>query len=73
YLDARTLRAILFDHLYARRSSPRYEDLKRDEWEHMREFYRVNKGNVQGVGLQHHGIWFPLPQVVLTEDLRSQP
>ena len=73
YLDVHSLRSILFDHLYARQSSPQYEKLGEEDWEHMRAFYTANRGNVQGVGVERQGIWFPLPQVALIDDLWSQP
>ena len=71
YLDTQALRTILFDHVYARKAAPRYEDLGKDDWDHMKRFYTLNKGQVQGVGVQRRGIWFPLPQVDLTEDFWS--
>lgn len=72
YLDIQSLRSILFDHLYTRQSSPQYEELEREDWEHLRRFYTLNRGNVQGVGVERQGIWFPLPQVVPADDSWSQ-
>jgi tuberculosinol/isotuberculosinol synthase len=66
YMDAYTLRAILYDHLYARRmDESSYNKLSLEEWEWMREFYLKNRGNTMGLGMQHSGIWYPLPQVEL--------
>ncbi|MFP4344046.1 MAG: hypothetical protein ACLFU8_05075, partial [Anaerolineales bacterium] len=48
YMDAQTLRAILYDHLYARKVSESYENPStlRD----LAEFYTLNRHNVLGVG-----------------------
>jgi hypothetical protein len=71
YLKTRTLRAILFDHLYARQTSEGYEELKEDDWKDLRRFYSLNREHVQGIGSQRCGVWLPLPQVVLPHHLRS--
>lgn len=68
YLTERQLRNILYDHLYSRRESETdYGLLEEEDWELMKEFYRLNIGNTLGVGVKHHrtGGWYPLPQVVL--------
>ncbi len=67
YLNDQQLRDILFDHLYARRIEPDYSTLEPDEWNLMREFYRVNMGKTLGVGAQQArgNYWYPLPQVKL--------
>jgi hypothetical protein len=65
YLDARQLRAILYDHLYTRRGEADYAALGPDEWAYMADFYRANRGKTLGLGTQRQGIWYPLPQVGL--------
>ncbi|MBN1565626.1 MAG: diterpene synthase [Anaerolineae bacterium] len=67
YLTDQQLRDILFDHLYSRRIEPDYSSMEPDEWDLMREFYRVNMGKTLGVGGQQArgNYWFPLPQVTL--------
>ena len=66
YMDALTLRTILYDHLYTRRvDEGSYDQLSLEEWEWMRAFYRKNRGKVMGLGMQRSGIWYPLPQVEL--------
>jgi tuberculosinol/isotuberculosinol synthase len=66
YLDAPTLRSILYDHLYARRVSDAYTDFSAQEWQTLAEFYRVNRRHVLGVGqpLIDQHVWCPLPQVI---------
>jgi tuberculosinol/isotuberculosinol synthase len=66
YLSGRQLRAILYDHLYARRGGePEYGRMKPEDWEFMREFYRLNRVATLGVGARRGdgGLWYPLPQV----------
>ncbi len=67
YLDSYTLRAILYDHLYARRVKDEYGRLTTDDWSQIGDFYRLNRHHVLGVG--HQGAqgcwWHPLPQVEL--------
>jgi adenosine tuberculosinyltransferase len=67
YLDAFTLRAILYDHLYARRSTDAYGQLTTNDWLQIKTFYRVNQHHVLGVGRQDaQGCWWhPVPQVEL--------
>lgn len=68
YLDEMMLRAILYDHLFARsQEEPDYEDLSPEALERMRAFYRLNRRNTLGVGLLQDGFWYPLPQVVLPD------
>ena len=70
YLDAYTLRAILYDHLYERQvDESSYDQLTPEEWDNLRAFYRTNRGNVLGLGKQSSGIWYPLPQVKLPSNL----
>lgn len=67
YLDSYTLRAILYDHLYARRTKDEYGRLAAAEWSQLGAFYRLNRHHVLGVGRQGaQGCWWhPLPQVEL--------
>ncbi len=69
YLDTYTLRAILYDHLYARRiGEASYEELSSDDWQTLARFYAANRRNVLGLGRRHVGgrCWIPLPQVNLS-------
>jgi tuberculosinol/isotuberculosinol synthase len=76
YLDARTLRTILYDHLYTRQvDETSYTTISPQDWSWMKTFYRANRGSVLGIGMKRHGIWYPLPQVNIelqndTEDHR---
>jgi tuberculosinol/isotuberculosinol synthase len=64
YLDARTLRTILYDHMYTRRvDESSYAQLPTEGWEWMRSFYKANLGRALGIGMKRDGIWYPLPQV----------
>jgi len=68
YLDAHTLRAILYDHLYARRvCDESYQALSSDDWQAMGEYYTVNRSAVLGLGRRHESgrFWYPIPQVRL--------
>ncbi len=73
-MDAPTLRAILYDHLFARRvDESDYSALASEEWDTLAEFYRLNRGHVLGLGLawgQRH-FWYPLPQVTLPPRLAA--
>jgi len=74
YLTQRQLRAILYDHIYARpEQRTDYSDLASDEWALMREFYHANLGKTQGVGARQisGSFWHPLPQVELPENLKD--
>ncbi|MGC9468673.1 MAG: diterpene synthase [Anaerolineae bacterium] len=66
YLDETTLRAILFDHMYARHvDDTDYEELSADGWAFLDRFYRENRHAVLGLGRRHESgsFWYPLPQV----------
>ncbi|MDY7075333.1 MAG: diterpene synthase [Chloroflexota bacterium] len=68
YLDARTLRAILYDHLYARRvDETDYAALLPEDWQTLADFYALNRHHVLGLGRKHRSgnFWHPLPQVQL--------
>jgi tuberculosinol/isotuberculosinol synthase len=64
YVDAYTLRAILYDHMYVRQvDESGYVGLSQKDWEWMQAFYQANLGKALGVGTKRGGIWYPLPQV----------
>ena len=64
YLSSSQLRAILYDHLYSRRTGEvDYDSLEAWEWHAMGEFYRANVDHTLGVGTKVGQVWFPLPQV----------
>jgi len=68
YVDAHTLRAILYDHLYARRvDESDYATLSTDDWRLLADFYALNRHRVLGLGRKHSSgnVWYPLPQVRL--------
>ncbi len=68
YLDAHTLRAILYDHLYARRvDEADYTALSPKDWQTLADFYAMNRRHVLGLGCKHESgnFWYPLPQVEL--------
>jgi tuberculosinol/isotuberculosinol synthase len=73
YLTARQLRVILYDHLYVRPDEENdYSNLTSRDWNLMRDFYRANLENTQGVGARKKrgSFWYPLPQVQVPESLR---
>jgi tuberculosinol/isotuberculosinol synthase len=64
YLSARTLRMILYDHLYGRQvDESSYAALSSEIWDQMGAFYHANLDGILGVGRKLGGIWYPLPQV----------
>jgi tuberculosinol/isotuberculosinol synthase len=67
YLDDFTLRAILYDHMYARRVSEEYVELSSEDWGVLSMFYSLNRRSVLGLGRRHTSgsFWYPLPQVEL--------
>jgi tuberculosinol/isotuberculosinol synthase len=68
YLDVRTLRVILYDHLYARRvDDAAYQALSQEDWQFLMELYEENRHHVLGIGRRHQSgnFWYPLPQVNL--------
>ncbi len=71
YLTKPQLRMILFDHLYARKGEPEYDQFKLEDWERMRAFYETNKENTLGVGHKIAGVWYPLPQVNGSETMMN--
>lgn len=71
YLNEQQLRAILYDHRFARRvEEPDYETLPDESIERMRAFYRQNQGCTLGVGFVQDGFWYPLPQVELPRNFQ---
>ena len=66
YLDAETLRAILYDHLYMRREREAYGEYTPADWRDLAEFYEINRRRVLGLGQRHPaGFWYPRPLVEL--------
>ncbi len=73
YLTEQQLRAILYDHLFARRvEEPDYETLPKESIERMRAFYQLNQERTLGVGFVRDGFWYPLPQVELPKCLQGE-
>lgn len=69
YLDEKTLRTILYDHLYMR-GEPDYACITTPEWDAMRQFYRYNYASIIGLGKRNKagGIWYPLAGVAPVMD-----
>jgi adenosine tuberculosinyltransferase len=60
YLTQHQLRAILYDHMYVRRSpEPDYTELTADELNWLRDYYRRNKDYAFGVGKLKFDLWIP--------------
>ena len=60
YMTEHQLRAILYDHIYVRRTpEPDYTKLGQDELSWLREYYRHNKDYTFGVGKLKFDICFP--------------
>jgi len=74
YLDAHTLRAILYDHLFTRRVSEDYAELSAQNWQILEELYRLNRHHVLGIGRQDasESFWYPIPQVELPPELAAE-
>jgi tuberculosinol/isotuberculosinol synthase len=70
YLEADTLRAILYDHIYQRTAEePDYANIKDEDRRAIRQFYLMNRKQVQGIGSRGRaGMWYPLPQVLCPLD-----
>jgi hypothetical protein len=67
YLDQPQLRAILYDHLYARpKAGVDYFSLPAERWCAIKQFYQANRGRTLGIGCRApSGMWLPSPQVNL--------
>ena len=66
YLDVPMLRAILYDHLYARTADEAdCAELSPEDWHYMANFYRVNRQAVLGLGYRRNNnhFWYPMPQI----------
>ena len=60
YMTKQQLRAILYDHIYVRRTpDPDYTKLTNDELNWLRDYYRENKDYAFGVGKLKFNLWFP--------------
>jgi adenosine tuberculosinyltransferase len=60
YMTIRQLRAILYDHLYVRRTpEPDYTQLSPEELGWLRDYYQNNKDRAFGVGKLKFDLWFP--------------
>ena len=71
YMDATTLRAILYDHIYTRRvDDTRYNEVSVKGWQRLAAFYRRNRHAVLGLGRQDPSgqFWYPTPQVDAVPD-----
>ncbi len=66
YMEAHTLRTILYDHLYTRRVSESYDGLTPEDWHQLRQFYAKNRYGVLGLGksIINNSFWIPIPQVI---------
>ncbi len=62
YLTEHQLRAMLYDHLYSRRSSAKsnYSDLANADFGTMRTFYQTYRETTLGIGTLRNGTWCPL-------------
>ena len=60
YMTQHQLRAILYDHIYIRRTpEPDYTKLGNEELDWLRDHYRNNKDYAFGVGKLKFNLWFP--------------
>jgi adenosine tuberculosinyltransferase len=62
FMTEQQLRAILYDHLYSRRSSAKanYSDLASTDFDEMRAFYQTHRETTLGVGVVRNGTWYPV-------------
>lgn len=60
YMTEYQLRAILYDHIYVRRTpEPDYTKLGQEELDWLRDYYRKNKDYAFGVGKLKFNLWIP--------------
>jgi tuberculosinol/isotuberculosinol synthase len=60
YMTEHQLRAILYDHIFVRRTSePDYTKLPSAELSELRGYYRANRDRALGVGTLKFDLWFP--------------
>ena len=60
YMTQHQLRAILYDHLYIRRTpEPDYTKFGNEELRWLRDYYQNNKDHAFGVGKLKFNLWFP--------------
>lgn len=60
YMTERQLRAILYDHLYVRRTpEPDYTKMSGEELGWLREYYHAHRDSAFGVGRLKFNLWFP--------------
>lgn len=60
YLSEPQLRRILYDHLFAREvDHPDFEDMSKESFEYMQNYYRLYRNKTFGVGNLIHNIWYP--------------
>lgn len=60
YMTEDTLRYILYDYIYMRRSpEPDWFGLSSTERQRLREYYLTHRNDVLGLGLLYHGVWRP--------------
>lgn len=66
YMTQHQLRAILYDHIYVRRTAePDYSALKQEERNWLRTYYRNSKDYAFGVGKLKFNLWIPgIPEVL---------
>jgi tuberculosinol/isotuberculosinol synthase len=72
YMDAQTLRTILYDHLYARQiDESSYDALSVQDIQLLASFYKTNRRHVLGIGRRHKSgaFWYPTPQVEAMPEL----
>ena len=70
YLSQTQLRNILYDYLYTRRKERSdYEAMQPKDWAELRQFYQANLDKTLGIGAKREpwDMWYPLPQVILSE------
>lgn len=66
YLRQEQLRAILFDHLFARRvDEADYQSFSPEDLHWLKEFYRSNRNVVLGTGIIKAGLWLPVSHISL--------